>query len=220
MLTQSANWEPYPEQILELPEGQLQVEVSTPQHLHVVMGASGKAAQEVFEEELRPRNVTLHKRKGGGGTVLLGPGTIVVTVHAGVAHTFRNLAYFKSINLSLIEVFRSWKDLPYACRGISDIAVDDRKIVGSSIFRRRQYLLFQASILFETDYELMNQLLRHPPREPDYRAGRSHRQFITSLRELGIAQTREDLAQSLRDQLPELLNVELRKVDRQPEQSI
>ena len=202
-------WQPYPERILETPLGQLEIEVYRPSGFQVVMGAGGKPDLEVDAEMLTRRGVPLFKRKGGGGTVLLGPNTIVVTVHAGVVFPFANLSYFGAINRALIEVFRTWKDLDYRPRGISDIAVGDRKLVGSSIYRRKQYLLYQASLLVDLDMALLQLLIKHPPKEPDYRLGRSHAQFLTSFREWGIELEASEMTGSLRSLLPDLVRREL-----------
>lgn len=202
-------WRPYPETIAETPLGQIDVDVFEPDSWHVVMGAGGRVEQEVFLERMQAVDMPLYKRKGGGGTVLLGPGTLVVTVHAGVGSLYRNLSYFAAINRALIAVFSTWKALPYALRGISDVAVNNRKILGSSIFRRRQYLLYQASILIETDIDLMTRVLRPPPRQPDYRQDRDHGSFVTSMRELGVDLSISAMANSLRKLLPDLLRTEL-----------
>jgi len=205
-------WQPYPEDIRETPLGELDVEVYRPAQVQVVMGASGRPEREVYAEALEAAGIPLFKRKGGGGTVVLGPGTIVVTVHAGVIHPFQNLGYFKAINHTLIDVFRHWLDLPFRHSGISDIAVEGRKIVGTSIFRRKQYLLYQASILVEADFDLIHSLLRHPPREPDYRRGRTHRDFITDLRTIGISAPVNQMIQDLQSLLPQQLPGMLEKV--------
>lgn len=176
------------------------------------MGAAGKAPTEVFAENMA--GIALYKRKGGGGTVLLGPETIVVTLHAGVSNPFGNKAYFEAINAAMIQVFRSWRDLPYRQRGLSDIAVEDRKIVGTSIYRRKQYLLYQASILVELNLPLMEKVLRPPPREPDYRQNRDHRSFVTCLRDLGIAHSYAQMVDDLEHKMPDLADQALRQIDR------
>lgn len=209
-------WVPYPEELKMTASGQIEVEVQQPTSWHVVMGAAGKVEKEVAFSHLEEDGVPLYKRKGGGGTVLLGPGTLVVTVHAGVSHTFRNLAYFEAINKALMDVFRTWKPLPYHQKGISDIAVGERKIVGSSIFRRKLYLLYQASILVDYDLPLMERLLKHPPREPDYRKGRGHEAFLTCLRELGITESTQTMAEDLSRLLPQFLPQYIEAVDNGP----
>lgn len=210
-------FEAYPEQLRMTEPGRIELEVICPNSWHVVMGAAGKSEQEVDLHELERLKVPLFKRKGGGGTVLLGPGTIVVTVHAGVVHSFRNLAYFSAINEALINVFCGWAPLAYHQKGISDIAVGNHKIVGSSIYRRKHYLLYQASILVSYDLDRMTQLLRHPPREPDYRQGRGHGSFLTCLRALGINHGIDELADDLRGQLPDLLRETIARVDNSTE---
>ena len=205
--------QPYPETLKNLAPGQLQVQLSVPSFWHVVMGAGGKPAAEVHEDMLERFEVPLYKRKGGGGTVLLGPNTLVITVHAGVAHLYRNQAYFQAVNRALISVFADWKAHPYRQRGLSDIAVGDRKLVGSSIFRRKHYLLYQASLLLDLNLELMHVLLKHPPREPDYRDRRAHGDFLTSLKLLGVTLTPQELRDDLRAKLPGRLAREFRLVD-------
>lgn len=211
--------QPYPERIIEHPNDGLELEVFRPEFTQVVMGASGKYAEEVHAEALIADGVPLYKRKGGGGTVVLSPHTIVVTLHAQVDHRFRNLAYFKAINAAMARVFYQWKPHPYATRGISDIAVDGRKIVGTSIFRRRNYVLYQASILVELDIESISGLLQHPPKEPDYRSGRDHRAFLTCLRNLGIDQSYAQMIQDLQRDLPGFAREHLDQTDATPEDS-
>lgn len=212
-MTQTKAWLPYPEEIRESPQGVLETQVFVPERHQVVMGASGKTEKEVFLEELQFRGIPLYKRKGGGGTVLLGPDTIVVTIHAGVAHTFQNQAYFAAINQALMDCFNQWQPHPYAQRGLSDIAVNDVKLVGSSIFRRRQYLLYQASILVDPDLALMSKLLKPPPRQPDYRRNRSHQEFVTSLRKLGVDKPIHQLVRELKQGLEAPLRRYLGQVD-------
>ena len=208
-------WEAYPETVRELSIGEFQLEVFRPDFWHVVMGASGKAEQEVIKSAMEQHQIALYKRKGGGGTVLLGPNTLVVTLHIGVSHRYQNLAYFKAINQAMIRVFCSWLDLPYEFRGISDIAYKRKKLVGTSIFRRRHYLLFQASILVGLNRELMHLLLKHPPKEPNYRENRSHAEFVTSFRELGVELSYSKMIESLEMLLPGYVLEEVERAEQQ-----
>lgn len=207
-------WLPYPESLDAAALDEIRLAVTLPDNHHVVMGAAGKSEREVFAETLRARGIPLYKRKGGGGTVLLGPETIIITIHAYATHQFQNLAYFSAVNQALITVFRQWADLDYGERGISDITVGPRKILGSSIYRRKHLLLYQASLLHHLNIDLVEQTLRHPPKEPDYRAGRDHRAFMTSLTDLGITAAKQTLADDLRTQLPPHLAENIDRVNR------
>lgn len=205
---------PYPETIQEDMAEQVKTEIFQPDQLHVVMGASGKAHNEVFVENMVTDGIPLYKRKGGGGTVLLGDHCVVLTVHAHVRQRYENLRYFRAINHVLIQKLHASTGHDYQQRGISDVACGGLKVVGTSIFRRRFYLLYQASILLESPIELIERYLKMPPKEPDYRQGRSHRQFVTSLKDLGLQQTAQKFMGELGKNLNDQLQLALEEADR------
>ena len=69
-----------------------------------------------------------------------------------------------------------------------------KKISGNALRVRRQSVLYHGTLLDEFPLELVGQLLRHPPREPEYRHQRIHSDFITNL-SLG----REQIDKAVRD---------------------
>ena len=86
-------------------------------------------------------------------------------------------------------------------RGVSDLCLGERKIAGSSLRLACGRVLFQISVLVAPDLALFERYLRHPSREPEYRRGRSHREFVTSLREAGFAVTVDEVVSALRARL-------------------
>ena len=151
----------------------------------VVLGRSNKEEQEVNSANCRADDVPVLKRYGGGGTVLLGPSCVVVSVGAWVESQYDNDKYFCALNKSLIDCFsRRFPEQEFVQRGYSDIVMGNKKFVGTSLFRSRQYLLYQASILVNLDLLGINRYLKYPSKEPDYRKGRSHDEFLTSLSQL------------------------------------
>jgi lipoate-protein ligase A len=70
-------------------------------------------------------------------------------------------------------------------RGTSDLAVcaggDERKVSGNALRVRRRACLYHGTMLDRFDLTLVERLLRHPPREPEYRGGRPHRAFLANL---------------------------------------
>ena len=70
--------------------------------------------------------------------------------------------------------------------GTSDVAVGARKISGNAQARRWKALLVHGTLLVDFDPELADAVLKHPPREPAYRRGRPHRDFLVTLRSLGV----------------------------------
>jgi lipoate-protein ligase A len=65
--------------------------------------------------------------------------------------------------------------------GTSDLVVAGRKISGSSLRCKREHLLYHGTLLYNFDLTLIGKLLYMPPRQPDYRAGREHGQFVANL---------------------------------------
>jgi lipoate-protein ligase A len=204
---------PYPEPDARQWIGPPSLVVTVPTELQVVMGASGKAEEEVELARLAQENVLLFKRRGGGGTVLLGPHCLVLTLQACVLHFFRNLHYFAAINGAVIQALNALLPAAYEPAGISDVAVNNRKLLGSSLFRSQHYLLYQASILVELPLGLMDAILLPPRRQPEYRQQRTHGQFLTCLRELGSQQSALSLAPQAESLLAPLLTEALAKAD-------
>lgn len=174
----------------------------------MVLGAAGAAAAEVDRAAARAAGVPIRRRRGGGGTVLLTPGQVVVALVTEVDHPYRNRAYARAINEWLIAALRRCGVQGVEQRGISDLAIGDRKIAGSSVFRRRRVLFYQASLLVNNDPAEFERYLPFPPRAPDYRRGRAHREFCTTLAAAGCplaaAQVGAVLQAEAARRLPEL----------------
>lgn len=80
---------------------------------------------------------------------------------------------------------KQWPSLKQLSQAdISDIVSGNQKVAGTSLFRSRNYLQYQASILVSIDRPLVEQCLQHPSKEPDYRQGCGHGSFLTSLQEV------------------------------------
>jgi lipoate-protein ligase A len=65
--------------------------------------------------------------------------------------------------------------------GTSDLAIAGRKFSGNSLRCKRDHLLYHGTLLYDFDLTLLGRLLKMPPRQPPYRAGRSHGEFVTNL---------------------------------------
>ena len=82
----------------------------------------------------------------------------------------------------------------YGMKGISDITIGDRKILGSSMHRREKRLVYHAVLNISEDPGIFERYLKHPGREPDYRQRRKHGEFVTSLKKEGYNITYMDIA--------------------------
>jgi lipoate-protein ligase A len=68
-----------------------------------------------------------------------------------------------------------------ARRGISDLALRERKFSGNSLRVRRDWLLYHGTLLYSLPLRLLDACLGTPPRQPAYRAGRRHSHFVMNL---------------------------------------
>ncbi|MBM3381115.1 MAG: hypothetical protein FJY29_01595 [Betaproteobacteria bacterium] len=160
----------------------------------VVLSSSNAAARETFEERCKTRGVPVLQRRGGGGTVVLAPGCLVLTFAFFAKDIFSNQKYFALINQLWADALAEAGLPGLVTRGHSDLALGEKKIAGTSLFRRKHLVVYQGSLLVHPDFELITELLQHPSREPDYRRGRSHDEFLTSAGRLGYAGTTQELA--------------------------
>ena len=160
----------------------------------VVLSSSNNADAEVHVEECQKRGIPILRRKGGGGTVVLTPGCVVLTLAFYAKDLFSNKEYFEKTNSLWIQALEGMGIRGLATRGISDIALLDKKVAGTSVFRRKHLFVYQASLLVNANLELIFSLLKHPSREPDYRNGRSHEDFVTNLQAIHSSSTASEVA--------------------------
>jgi lipoate---protein ligase len=173
--------------------------------LACIIGHGGDPWVETRPDLLRIDGVPLLRRRGGGCAVVLDPGNLVCSVAwpwPGIADITRAFAELgKALAGCLAQI-----GLPGVIQsGVSDLALDDRKIGGACIWRTRGLLYYSSTLLVDPDWTRIDRYLPHPPREPDYRAGRTHREFLTSLHALGLKNAPDDLASDLRTILPTFL---------------
>ncbi|MCL2183692.1 MAG: hypothetical protein FWB85_09520 [Chitinispirillia bacterium] len=165
------------------------VQVYEQREAEVVHGPSYRAGDEVFVDRCVDDCVEIVERRGGGGTVVLSPGVLVIIV-VGDKKSEREgaLDVFGRVHDVIVSALCKAGVYNVVRAGISDLAVDGKKILGSSLYMGTKPPLFyyQSSLMVSNDLTLIDRYLRHPPKEPDYRQGRGHRQFCTTLKELGV----------------------------------
>jgi len=192
------------------PETRLLYELWEPAGIAVVIGYSQHAANEANVQACRSDGVPIIRRRGGGGAVVLLPGVLCFTT-AFLSHASESPYYFfKRINQFLIEILQNrlgvW-GLNY--RGISDIAIGGNKVLGCSIFKSRNTYFYQGSLLVNADLQCISNYLHHPSKEPDYRNGRQHNDFLTTLKESGyhftVEKVKKVLAEEISKQLHEVV---------------
>lgn len=176
-----------------------------PEETVIVLGRASKENEEVILNEANKNNIKIMKRVGGGGTVVLTKGMLVITIAKHVGNNFNNAAYFKKINELIINCLESLNIKGLSQNGISDICINDRKVLGCSMFRKLDFLFYQASLLIEADINVINKYLKHPVKEPDYRRSRNHKDFLTTFKKEGYNLSVEEV----KDRMERFVNANL-----------
>ncbi|WP_145269965.1 lipoate--protein ligase family protein [Tautonia plasticadhaerens] len=150
----------------------------------VVMGASCRMAEAVDRDACLLDGVPVSRRASGGGTVLIGPGALSVSVILPIASVPGGAAVGELQRWVLGRLADRLRALgpPVEVRGSGDLALGGRKCSGSAQRRLRRCALVHASILYDLPADLIARYLGVPPRrQPEYRAGRDHAAFVTNL---------------------------------------
>jgi lipoate-protein ligase A len=149
----------------------------------VVLGAGCRLAQEVDEAACAADGVPILRRSSGGGTVLLGSGcllfSLVLAYERAAELTDIRSSYcyiFGHIRAALAEAVSGIE-----CVGTSDLAIAGRKFSGNAQQRKRRFLLHHGSLLYAFDLARVGRYLPTPAKQPDYRRGRDHADFLTNL---------------------------------------
>jgi lipoate---protein ligase len=149
----------------------------------VVVGRSSRLAVEVELEACRAAGVPVIRRASGGAAIVAGPGCLMYAVvlrYAGREH-LRLLDEAHRHVLSAVAAAVGIAVGNVKQLGTSDLAIGRHKFSGNSVRCKRDHLLYHGTLLYDFDLELIGRLLQMPPRQPGYRLGRPHSDFVTNL---------------------------------------
>lgn len=155
----------------------------SPTHAAIV-GRSSAVAEEIDLAQCARQGIPVLRRCSGGAAVLIGPGCLMYALV--LSYELRpELRLVENAHQLVLERLASvlqphW---PQEIRrqGISDLTRGDRKFSGNSLRCKRTHLLYHGTLLYRFSLSLLGEVLRSPPRQPEYRLGRSHTQFVDNL---------------------------------------
>lgn len=155
----------------------------------VVLGRSSPAESEVNWDACRADGVPVHRRTSGGQAIVAGPGCLMyaAVLHAEARHELQGVDRIH--DFALMRIAGALNSLASGVNriGISDVALTTspieapRKFSGNSLRLRRRWVLYHGTILYDFDLANIGRWLGSPRREPEYRAGRKHGEFLTNL---------------------------------------
>ncbi len=150
----------------------------------VVLGSSNQVAANVNLAACKQDQIPVLRRCTGGGTVLLGPGCFIYSLFLritadqhliGIEATTQEILNRICVGLNLLK-----PDLKVELQGISDLTVQGRKFSGNSQRWLTTTLLHHGTILYDFDLDRIPRYLISPEREPEYRSGRDHLEFVVN----------------------------------------
>ncbi len=154
-----------------------------PQEHFVVVGYANKVDVEVNRAACEKMKVPILRRCTGGGTVLQGPGCLNYTLILKIENESQ-LATVPQTNCFIMKrqaAALRQLEKNVSIEGHTDLALGELKFSGNAQRRKRDFLIFHGTFLLDFDLDLIEKLLLKPSKEPDYRNGRSHREFLTNL---------------------------------------
>jgi lipoate-protein ligase A len=176
-----------------------------PPETFVVVGYANKVATEVNAAACQSRGVPIFRRCSGGGTVVQMPGGLNYSLILRITETgpTRNISsanqFIMEKNRAAVQSALGHTGSEVSVRGHTDLALitpgprrslakaghsalrTPKKIAGNAQRRRKHFLLFHGTLLLNCDLNLISELLQMPTHQPDYRASRSHNEFVTNL---------------------------------------
>jgi lipoate-protein ligase A len=170
----------------------------------VILGTGQESAKEANLPLARELNVPVLRRHSGGGAVVIGPGVLNFSAFYRI-DAVPGLDTIRGAMTTLLRPVVAWMathSLRAVEAGLSDLAISSedgtlRKIAGNSQARKRRSVVVHGTLLADPDFERISRLLHFPSSVPDYRAGRAHRAFLTSLKEQGLPHDLSSLVEGL-----------------------
>jgi lipoate-protein ligase A len=178
-------------------DGIPRVRVYVPRRVSVVLGRGSREEAELNLNAVIDDGVTVERRRGGGCAVVLDPGNVVVAGSVVAGRSLNVRRDFANATRWLIEGLERSAIFGVERKDTSDLAVGDRKIAGACMYRSGNLVLYSATLLVEPDLDRMERYLKHPPREPDYRRGRAHGEFVIGLGTVSPGLSADELATRL-----------------------
>jgi len=161
----------------------------------VVLGRGSKV-EEANTSQCEQDSVPIVRRCSGGASIVAGPGCLMYSV----VISLELRPELRSINAAhqfvMDKIHRAVVDIDHRVdlQGICDLSIDGRKFSGNALRYKRDWLLYHGTILYDFPIQAIACYLNFPPRQPSYREGRSHEDFLTN-----IQTSREQLSQRLCD---------------------
>jgi len=149
----------------------------------IVIGRSSSFSEEVNHDYCTENNIPVFRRVTGGASIVTGPGCLMY----GVLLDYRRRPELRMLDqahqfvMNKMAAAISSLGIPTEIKGICDLTINHRKVSGNSLRCKRNWMLYHGTMICDFDRSLIGKCLDWPRRIPDYRAGRSHADFVGAI---------------------------------------
>jgi lipoate-protein ligase A len=152
-----------------------------PPRYFVVLGYANRISTEVHLDFCQRNMIPVLRRCSGGGAVLQGPGclnfSLVLKTNGSTelqSIPGTNQFILRKNQHALSTLLQARVEV----QGHTDLAIGGLKFCGSAQRRKKHALLFHGCFLLHLDISMVEKTLPPPSRQPDYRANRTHSDFL------------------------------------------
>ncbi|MBU1084498.1 MAG: lipoate--protein ligase family protein [Candidatus Omnitrophica bacterium] len=169
----------------------------------VVLGRAGKLLDECFDGKCAEDGIKIIRRVSGGGTVLQGPGCVnfSLILSYGRDEKYGDIMSSYGAILGRIAGGFSAKGVKLEYMPISDLALSGNKVSGNAQARKKSFFLHHGTFLSSFDTDKVKRYLKHPPKEPAYRKGRGHDNFMGDIG-IPVSEVKEILMKTFEADIP------------------
>jgi lipoate-protein ligase A len=149
----------------------------------VVLGRSSQIALEVNLPFCRQQGIPILRRASGGAAVVAAPGCLMYAVVLSYERRPQLRSLDEAHRFVLNTTLEALRPLVSGVmrQGTSDLTLGPFKFSGNSVRCKRRNFLYHGTLLYDCSLPLVEQCLAMPPRQPEYRRQRPHREFVNNL---------------------------------------
>jgi lipoate---protein ligase len=149
----------------------------------VVLGRGSRIHAEVDVGYCQRHDIPILRRCSGGASIVAGPDcwmySVVLDLNARPA--LRNVDTAHQFVMTQLATAMKSQQPEVQLQGICDLTLGQKKFSGNSLRIARNHLIYHGTVLERVNLTLISNCLLTAPRQPDYRQGRDHNEFITAI---------------------------------------
>ncbi|MDE0735033.1 MAG: lipoate--protein ligase family protein [Pirellulaceae bacterium] len=149
----------------------------------VVLGRSSRLVDETHAMACHRDEIPILRRCSGGAAIVAGPGCFMYSLVLSyeLRPQLRMIDQAHQFVLGRIIAALQSLDVTAELAGTSDLSWQNRKFSGNSLRSKRTHLLYHGTLLYDFSLPLVSKYLASPPRQPEYRQGRTHDGFLANV---------------------------------------